>query len=355
MLVSAVYNLSQVQRLRTHFSTIVKSLSRAWLSATPWTAARQAPPSMGFSRQGYWSGLPFPPPGSSRPRGRTRVFRTAGRHFNLWATRDAPFSYKVPWKSSAASNDHHGRHLLRYLVTCQSYSESPSSSSPPQHSPQSLQLPHRLASSASPRPPVQALLPTRRLQELPVQTFSRHLIPNDSKYSRWLEQRDILGSWTDLKSTHSLSVTLSEGWRRRLRWGESKGEPSRAESSWPCRPASLGHLPLSPEQVLWSITSGQGRIWILCNNGWGCFINNEPPLSVGGRSEAETKRATHSDFWLSVMTSSLFYSCLMLKTCFEFVIAESSTKFKRVNVETTPPSPASIAPQPSLFRVSVSL
>ena len=30
---------------------------------TPWTIARQAPLSMGFSRQGYWSGLPFPPPG----------------------------------------------------------------------------------------------------------------------------------------------------------------------------------------------------------------------------------------------------------------------------------------------------
>ena len=31
-------------------------------SATPWTVARQAPLSMGFSRQGYWSGLPSPPP-----------------------------------------------------------------------------------------------------------------------------------------------------------------------------------------------------------------------------------------------------------------------------------------------------
>ena len=31
--------------------------------ATPWTVARQAPPSMGLSRQEYWSGLPFPPPG----------------------------------------------------------------------------------------------------------------------------------------------------------------------------------------------------------------------------------------------------------------------------------------------------
>ena len=38
----------------------VKSLSRVWLLATPWTAAYQAPPSMGFSRQEYWSGVPLP-------------------------------------------------------------------------------------------------------------------------------------------------------------------------------------------------------------------------------------------------------------------------------------------------------
>ena len=37
----------------------VKSLSRIRLFATPWTAAYQAPPSMGFSRQEYWSGVPF--------------------------------------------------------------------------------------------------------------------------------------------------------------------------------------------------------------------------------------------------------------------------------------------------------
>ena len=40
----------------------VKSLSRVQLFATPWTIAYQAPPSMRFSRQEYWSGLPFPSP-----------------------------------------------------------------------------------------------------------------------------------------------------------------------------------------------------------------------------------------------------------------------------------------------------
>jgi len=41
----------------------VQSLSHVQLFATPWTVALQAPLSMEFSRQEYWSGLPFPPPG----------------------------------------------------------------------------------------------------------------------------------------------------------------------------------------------------------------------------------------------------------------------------------------------------
>ena len=41
----------------------VRVLSRVRLFVTPWTVAHQAPPSMEFSRQEYWSGLPFPSPG----------------------------------------------------------------------------------------------------------------------------------------------------------------------------------------------------------------------------------------------------------------------------------------------------
>ena len=40
----------------------VKTLSRVRLFVTPWTAVSQAPPSMGFSRQEYWSGVPLPSP-----------------------------------------------------------------------------------------------------------------------------------------------------------------------------------------------------------------------------------------------------------------------------------------------------
>ena len=41
----------------------MKLLSHVRLFATPWTVIYQAPPSMGFSRQEYWGGLPYAPPG----------------------------------------------------------------------------------------------------------------------------------------------------------------------------------------------------------------------------------------------------------------------------------------------------
>ena len=55
---------TQLQTIcKTWVNEWVKLLSYVWLFATPWTVAPQAPPSMGFSRQEYWSGLPFPSPG----------------------------------------------------------------------------------------------------------------------------------------------------------------------------------------------------------------------------------------------------------------------------------------------------
>ena len=53
------------------------SCSHVWLFSTPWIVAHQAPLSMGFSRQEYWSGLPCTPPGeSSWPRNQTHVSYT---------------------------------------------------------------------------------------------------------------------------------------------------------------------------------------------------------------------------------------------------------------------------------------
>ena len=68
----------------TRVKVKVKSLSCVRLFATPWTVAYQVSPSMGFSRQEYWSGLPFPSPrDSSQPRNQTQVSYIAGRHFTL--------------------------------------------------------------------------------------------------------------------------------------------------------------------------------------------------------------------------------------------------------------------------------
>ena len=52
-------------------------LSRIWLFVTPWTVAHQTPLSMGFSRQDYWSGLPFPSPISG-------MARSKCMHLNFW-------------------------------------------------------------------------------------------------------------------------------------------------------------------------------------------------------------------------------------------------------------------------------
>ena len=74
------------------FSQMWKSFSRVRLFVNTWTVAYQAPPSMGFSRQECWSGLPFPSPGDLpdpeiEPRNRTQVSCTTGRFFTNWTTR----------------------------------------------------------------------------------------------------------------------------------------------------------------------------------------------------------------------------------------------------------------------------
>ena len=53
----------QAVSFRCTVCCVLSCVSRVWLFVTPWTVARQAPLSLGFSRQEHWSGLPFPPPG----------------------------------------------------------------------------------------------------------------------------------------------------------------------------------------------------------------------------------------------------------------------------------------------------
>ena len=68
----------------------VKSLSHVRLLVTPWTSAYQAPASIGFSRQEYWSGLPFPSPEEIPDPGiKPGSIHIVGRCFTIWATREA--------------------------------------------------------------------------------------------------------------------------------------------------------------------------------------------------------------------------------------------------------------------------
>ena len=67
----------------------VKSLSHVWLLVTPWTVAYQVPPSMGFSRQKYQSGSPFPSPGDLPDPGiEPKVSHIVGKRFTIWATKE---------------------------------------------------------------------------------------------------------------------------------------------------------------------------------------------------------------------------------------------------------------------------
>ena len=72
----------------------MKSLSPVQLFATPWTVAYQAPPSMGFSRQEYWSGLPFPPPGNLY----TQEFNPRLLFLLHWQVSSLPLKVKVKVK-----------------------------------------------------------------------------------------------------------------------------------------------------------------------------------------------------------------------------------------------------------------
>ena len=94
--VEHISSLSLLQ-YRAHVAYCAQMLSRVRLCVTPWTAARQAPLSMGFSRQEHWSGLPCPPPGNRPNPGikpESRGFPAlAGGFFTIGATWEAPNKY----------------------------------------------------------------------------------------------------------------------------------------------------------------------------------------------------------------------------------------------------------------------
>ena len=81
-----------------YYACVLIRFSHVQLFATPWTVARQAPLYMGFSRQEYWSGLPFPSPVDLPNPGIEPGSPTAGRFFTIWATREALITRVDPGK-----------------------------------------------------------------------------------------------------------------------------------------------------------------------------------------------------------------------------------------------------------------
>ena len=110
--------LSSLTQLETEvhgrsFVCVLCRFSHVWLFATPWTVARQAPLSMGFSRQEYWSGSPDPPPGDLPDSGvkSTSLMSpaVAGRFFTTSATWEAwrvPYLVPIVWLPWAFPRGH---------------------------------------------------------------------------------------------------------------------------------------------------------------------------------------------------------------------------------------------------------
>ena len=76
-----IKNISVYIHTHTHTYVYVYKLNPVQLFETPWTAAYQAPLSMGLSQREYWSGLPCPPPGDLAHPGTEPVSRIAEEFF----------------------------------------------------------------------------------------------------------------------------------------------------------------------------------------------------------------------------------------------------------------------------------
>ena len=79
----SVHGILQARILESEKKVKVKSLRRVRFIATPWIVAHQAPPSMGFSRQEYWSGLPCPSLGDLPNPGMETGSSVAGGFFTI--------------------------------------------------------------------------------------------------------------------------------------------------------------------------------------------------------------------------------------------------------------------------------
>ena len=79
---------------------LLSCVSRVWLCATPETAAHQAPPSLGLSRQEHWSGLPFPSPMQESEKWKWSRSVVSD---SVWPHRQQPTRLPCPWDSPGKS------------------------------------------------------------------------------------------------------------------------------------------------------------------------------------------------------------------------------------------------------------
>ena len=93
----------------------VGSPSRVWLCAAPWGVARQASLSLGFPRQEYWSGLPFPSPGDLPNPG---IKLTPRQILYPWATREAQVIHLV---NTYWINTHINFNFKKYIIVCKEW------------------------------------------------------------------------------------------------------------------------------------------------------------------------------------------------------------------------------------------
>ena len=90
---------------------MAQMLGHIWLFVTPWTVAHQAPLSMGFSRQEYWSGLPFPPPADLPDAGMVPASPALADGF--FPTEPPGKPQKALWDYENIKCEHHRLHLPR--------------------------------------------------------------------------------------------------------------------------------------------------------------------------------------------------------------------------------------------------
>ena len=93
----------------------MKPLSPVRLFATPWTVAHQAPPSKEFSRQEYWSALPFPSPGDLPDPGIEPGSPSSRRHFAVWGTREALTKWSMSERERLIPYDFHCQPKTWYM------------------------------------------------------------------------------------------------------------------------------------------------------------------------------------------------------------------------------------------------